>query len=88
MRPKVITFTTQLTRKCLLLEMVLEREFLSKGTSGSKVLLEEVREPHGDVPTSQEEHTLDLRRVVEPIRVEPEVGRSERNRHEPDRFID
>ena len=56
MRPKVITFTTQLTRKCLLLEMVLEREFLSKGTSGSKVLLEEVREPHGDVPTSQEEH--------------------------------
>ena len=25
----------------------LEREFLSKGTSGSKLLLEEVREPHG-----------------------------------------
>jgi len=88
MRPKVITFTTQLTRKCLLLEMVLEREFLSKGTSGSKVLLEEVREPHGDVPTSQEEHTLDLRRVVEPIHVEPEVRRSERSRHEPDRFGD
>ncbi|OAO97959.1 hypothetical protein AXX17_AT4G08610 [Arabidopsis thaliana] len=60
----------------------------TKGTSGSKVLLEEVREPHGDVPTSQEEHTLDLRRVVEPIHVEPEVRRSERSRHEPDRFGD
>ncbi|KAG7572396.1 Integrase catalytic core [Arabidopsis suecica] len=66
----------------------LEREFLSKGTSGSKVLLEEVREPHEDVPTSQEEHQLDLRRVVEPTPVEPEVRRSERNRHEPDRFGD
>ena len=31
---------------------------------------------------------LDLRRVVEPIHVEPEVRRSERSRHEPDRFGD
>ncbi|OAP03954.1 hypothetical protein AXX17_AT3G36890 [Arabidopsis thaliana] len=66
----------------------LEREFLSKGTSGSKVLLEEVRESQGDVPTSREEHTLDLRRVIKPIHVEPEVRRSERSRHKPDRFGD
>ncbi|KAL1194887.1 Retrovirus-related Pol polyprotein from transposon TNT 1-94 [Cardamine amara subsp. amara] len=64
----------------------LEREFLSKRNSGSKVQLEEVREPQKIVPPTQEEHQLDLRRVVEPIPVEPEVRRSERTRHEPDRF--
>ncbi|WZZ65001.1 hypothetical protein YC2023_076371 [Brassica napus] len=64
----------------------LEREFLSKKNSGSKVQLEEVRETQENVSSSQENDQLDLRRVVESTPVEPEVRRSERTRHEPVRY--
>ena len=39
----------------------LEREFLSKKNSGSKVQLEEVRETQENVSSSQEDDQLDLR---------------------------
>ena len=64
----------------------LEREFLSKKNSGSKVQLEEVRETQEIASSSQEDDQLDLRRVVESTPVEPEVRRSERTRHEPVRY--
>ena len=58
----------------------LEREFLSKKNSGSKVQFEEVRETHENDSSSQEDYQLDLQRVVESTPVEPEVRRSERTR--------
>ena len=64
----------------------LEREFLSKKNSGSKVQLAEVRETQENVSSSQEDDQLDLRRVVVSTPVEPEVRRSEKTRHEPVRY--
>jgi len=53
-KPRIITFTTPPRTKCLLLIVVffLEREFLSKKNSGSKVQLEEVRETQEMVSSS------------------------------------
>ena len=64
----------------------LERKFLSKKNSGSKEQLEEVRQTQKIASSSQEDDQLDLGRVIEFTPVEPEVRRSERTCHEPDRY--
>ena len=64
----------------------LEREFLSRKSSGSKVELEEIRETQETAQPPEEEQRLDLQRVVESTPVEPELRRSERIRHEPERY--
>jgi transposase InsO family protein len=67
----------------------LEKEFLSKRNSGSRVILEEIQETQ-DIPTLvEEEDRLDLRRVIVPTPVEePAPRRSERSNFgkEPARY--
>ncbi|KAL1200820.1 Retrovirus-related Pol polyprotein from transposon TNT 1-94 [Cardamine amara subsp. amara] len=64
----------------------LEREFLSKKNSGSRLQLEEIRESQETAQPDEEEQQLDLQRVVEATPVEPEPRRSGRIRHEPERY--
>ena len=63
----------------------LEKEFLSKGVSGSKVQLEEIR----DVPetvSAPTESSRDEQGVVEPVVEEPAPRRSVRARCAPEKF--
>ena len=64
----------------------LEKEFLSKGVSGSSVHLEEIR----DVPqfsSNPEDSQENLQAVVEPFNETPALRRSERVRHKPERLM-
>ena len=63
----------------------LEREFISKRTSGSKVTLEEVQEPQITNEPSMEIQS-DLQTVVESVPVTQEPRRSDRIRQEPERY--
>ncbi|WVZ94596.1 hypothetical protein U9M48_040469 [Paspalum notatum var. saurae] len=64
----------------------LEKEFLSKGVSGSSVHLEEIQ----DVPqfsSNPEDSQENLQAVVEPVNETPALRRSERVRHKPERLM-
>ncbi|KAK2389827.1 secreted RxLR effector protein [Trifolium repens] len=65
----------------------LEREFISKGISGRNVELEEIQEPP-TIGQSMEEHEREPQDVVEeqPAQVEQIQRRSNRIRHEPERY--
>ena len=63
----------------------LEREYLSKRSSGSKIELEEIKETQESSPI-YEEPQLDLQRVVVNTPVAPTFRRSERIRQEPIRY--
>ena len=79
-KPKVIIFDNPTENKVYVARsgLFLEREFLSKKNSGSKVQFEEVRETHENDSSSQEDDQLDLQRVIESTPVEHEVRTSER----------
>ena len=59
----------------------LEREFISKGTSGSKVQLEEVREPQDNIELLVDTHSQQTILYTPPIA--QNLCRSDRIRHEP-----
>ncbi|KAK2389954.1 secreted RxLR effector protein [Trifolium repens] len=65
----------------------LEREFISKGISGRNVELEEIQEPP-TIGQTMEEHEREPQDVVEeqPAQVEQVQRRSNRIRHEPERY--
>jgi hypothetical protein len=63
----------------------LEKEFLSKGVSGSKVQLEEIQEVLETV-LAPNEPSRDEQGVVEPIVEEPASRRSIRARRAPEKF--
>ena len=63
----------------------LEREFISKRTSRSKVLLEEVQEPQ-DNTEPQMENREDSQQVVEPLQVTQGPRRSDRTYYQPQRY--
>jgi len=58
----------------------LEKEFLSKGTSGSRIELDEIRETQDSSPSTEEDVHLDLRTVVVSNPVEPTI-------EEPNRYF-
>ena len=51
------TFTTHREQSVARNGVFLEREFISKGTSGSKVQLEEVREPQDNIELHVDTHS-------------------------------
>ncbi|XP_074299920.1 uncharacterized protein LOC141631101 [Silene latifolia] len=59
--------------------LFLEKEFLSKGTSGSRIDLEEIRETEAIPPPNEEEIHLNLQSVVVSTPVEPVLCRCERS---------
>ena len=63
----------------------LEKEFISKKNSGSKVHLEEIQEPQIPAKDSMEMET-DSQEVVESEPIVQEPRRSGRIRHEPERY--
>ena len=60
----------------------LEREFISKGTSGSKVQLEEVREPQDNIELPVDTHSQQT--IVDTPHIAQNLRRSDRIRHEPE----
>ena len=62
----------------------LEREFISKGTSGSKVQLEEVREPQDNIELHVDTHSQQT--IVDTPPITQNLRRSDRIRHEPERY--
>ena len=62
----------------------LEREFISKGTSGSKVQLEEVREPQDNIELLVDTHSQQT--IVDTPPIVQNLRRSYRIRHEPERY--
>ena len=62
----------------------LEREFISKGTSGSKVQLEEVREPQDNIELPVDTHSQQT--IVDTPPIAQNLLRSDRIRHEPERY--
>ena len=62
----------------------LEREFISKGTSGSKVQLEEVREPQDNIELPMDTHSQQT--IVDTPPIAQNLRRSDRIRHEPERY--
>ena len=63
----------------------LEREFISKGTSGSTVQLEEIQDPQTSIVPSMELQ-LDQQVIVEPTQVPQGPRRSDRTRQIPIRY--
>ena len=61
----------------------MEKEFLSKGVSGSNVHLEEIRDTQEDTPTTHEEP----QDIVEPIQETLPLRRSDRERRIPQRYL-
>ena len=64
----------------------LEKEFLSKGVSGSKVQLEEIRDVPETVSTPTEP-SRDKQEVAELVVEEPAPRRSVRARRAPEKFM-
>ncbi|WP_248789470.1 hypothetical protein, partial [Escherichia coli] len=65
----------------------LEKEFISKGTSGRKVELEEIQEQQGDIePEMEPEQTPQDVVVQESVPVAQSPRRSGRIRREPERY--
>ena len=62
----------------------LEREFISKGTSGSKIQLEEVREPQDNIKLPMDTHSQQT--IVDTPPIAQNLRRSDRIRHEPERY--
>ena len=62
----------------------LEREFISKGTSGSKVQLEEVREPQDNIKLPMDTHSQQT--IVDTPPISQNLHRYDRIRHEPERY--
>ena len=62
----------------------LEREFISKGTSGSKVQLEEVREPQDNIELPVDTHNQQT--IVDTSPIAQNLRISDRIRHEPKRY--
>ena len=62
----------------------LEREFLSKGTSGSKISLEEIQDPQNDIQPPMD--TQIQQAVVDTTLPTQVLRRSDRIRHEPERY--
>ena len=62
----------------------LEREFISKGTSGSKVQLEEVREPQDNIELPVDTHSQQT--IVDTPPIAQNLRRYDRIRHEPERY--
>ena len=62
----------------------LEREFISKGTSGSKVQLEEVREPQYNIELLVDTHSQQT--IVDTPPIAQNLLRSDRICHEPGRY--
>ena len=62
----------------------LEREFISKGTSRSMVQLEEVREPQDNIELPVDTHSQ--QNIVETPLIAQNLRRSDRIRHEPERY--
>ena len=63
----------------------LEREFISKGTSGSTVQLKEIQDPQASIVPSMESQ-LDQQVIVEPTQVPQGPRRSDRTRQIPMRY--
>ena len=61
-----------------------EREFISKGTNGSKVQLEEVREPQDNIKLPVDTHSQQT--IVDTLPIAQNSSRSIRIRHEPERY--
>ena len=62
----------------------LESEFISKGTSGSKVQFEEVREPQDNIELPVDSHSQ--KTIVDIPPMAQNLRRSNRIRHEPERY--
>ena len=62
----------------------LEREFISKGTSGSKVQLEEVREPQDNIELPVDTHSQQT--IVNTPPIAQNLHRSGKIRHESERY--
>ena len=62
----------------------LEREFIYKGTSGSKVQLKEVREPQDNIELHVNTHSQQT--IVDTPPIAQNLCRSDRIRHEPERY--
>ena len=62
----------------------LEREFISKGTNGSKVQLEEVREPQDNIKLPVDTHSQQT--IVDTPPIAQNLRRYDRIRHEPERY--
>ena len=62
----------------------LEREFISKRTSGSKVQLEEVREPQDNIELPVDTHSQQT--IVDTPPIAQNLCRYDRIRHEPERY--
>ena len=60
----------------------LEREFISKGTSGSKVQLEEVQEPQDNIELPVDTHSQQT--IVDTPPIAQNLRRSDRIRHDPE----
>ena len=63
----------------------MEREFISKGTSGSIVQLEEIQDPQTSIVPSMESQ-LDQQVIIEPTQVPQGPRRSDRTRQIPMRY--
>ena len=63
----------------------LEKEFLRKGTSGSKIDLEEIREPEDNIEPMVETEPIP-QSVEEPVQDTQVIRRSGRSRSEPERY--
>ena len=61
----------------------LEREFISKGTSGSKVQLKEVREPQDNIELPMDTHS---QQTIDTPPIAQNLCRSDRIRHELERY--
>ena len=62
----------------------LEREFISKGTSGSKVQLEEVLEPQDNIELPVDTHSQQT--IVDTPPIAQNLHKSDRIRYEPERY--
>ena len=62
----------------------LEREFISKGTSGSTVQLEEVREPQDNIELPMDTHSQQT--IVNTTPIAQNLNRYDRIRHESERY--